>query len=404
MNPGRDMLRRMTPWDPFDPEFLADPYATYARIRDNGRVQRMPGGMWGATGYREVATALRDPKFGHSDPPNLGGPVPMTPDGEKMFSFQLMNPPDHTRLRSLVSKAFTARVIEELREPIDRIITDLLDAAAGTDPTDFVSAFAYPLPLTVICELIGVPTEDRALFRRWSNALARGLDPDIILSPETIARRNQARAEFFTYFRRLAEERRTDPRDDLMTKLVHVEEEGDRLTATELAMTCILVLIAGHETTVNLMANGLLALLRNPDQLDWLRAHPEAVGGAVEELLRYDSPVQFTARITLRDTELGGQEIKAGDPIVMVLGAANRDPDFFADPDRLDLSRPVTRHLAFGLGVHFCLGLPLARLEGELAFTQLANRQLELATERPVYKENLTLRGLAELPVRISPR
>jgi unspecific monooxygenase len=398
------MFRQVMLWDPFDPEFLANPYPTYRRLREAAPVQRAPGGMWVATGYREVGAALRDPSFGNMDNPDLARPVPRTPEGEPMISFQLMNPPNHTRLRNLVSKSFNARVVEQLRPRVQRIVDDLLDAAGTGEVVDFVSAFAYPLPLTVICELIGVPEQDRGLFRKWANALARGLDPDIILTPETMARRDQARMEFFTYFLDLADRRRREPQDDLMTKLVRVEDDGDVLTATELAMTCILLLVAGHETTVNLMGNGTVSLSRNPDQMEYLRTHPEGIGAAVEELLRYDAPVQFTARTALREAKLGDQPIAAGEPIVLVLGAANRDPAVFPDPDRLDLSRPPVRHLAFGLGIHFCLGLPLARLEGEIAFTALARRGVQLATERLTYKENLTLRGLAELPVRIGAR
>jgi cytochrome P450 len=397
------VLRQMMPWDPFDREFIADPYPTYHGIRDAGRVQRARSGMWVAAGYREVAMALRSSRFGHMDPPTLGRsrPVATTPDGDPMVSFQLMNPPDHTRLRGAISARFTPRAIERLRGRIAEIVDDLLDEAADDETVDFIGAFAFPLPLIVICELIGVPEEDRGLFYGHANKLARGLDPEVILSEEEIARKDEAQIDFFNYFLELAERRRREPHDDVVSDLVAAEQAG-ALTSADIAMTGILLLIAGYETTMNLMGNGTQALLNHPEQMAYLRDHPEQIHGAVEELLRYDAPVQFTARIALDDFELGGEQIREGEPAILMLGAANRDPEMFDDPDRLDLRRDAHRHVAFGFGIHACVGLPLALLEGEVAFAALALRGIELAGE-PRYKENLILRGLAELPVRLAP-
>lgn len=399
----KDLLRQMMPWDPFDPEFIADPYPRYESIREAGAVQRARSGMWVAAGYREVSTAFRDRRFGHMDPPVLGRsrPVAVTPDGQPMVSFQLMNPPDHARLRGAVSNRFTAGGVERLRGRVQEIVEDLLRRAEAEQDVNFVEAFAFPLPLTVICEIIGVPEEERGLFTDYANALARGLDPEIILSDEEIARKDEAQMAFFDYFLDLAERRRRDPRDDVMTDLVRAEERGE-LTNADIALTGILVVIAGYETTMNFLGNGMKALLSHPDQMAYLRAHLDRIHGIVEELLRYDAPVQFTARIALEDVELGGEQIAAGEPVILMLGAANRDPDVFEDPGRLDLSRPAGRHVAFGFGIHACLGLPLAVLEGEVAFSALAGRSIELTGEPIRYKVNLILRGLSELPVRLA--
>jgi unspecific monooxygenase len=312
-----------------------------------------------------------------------------------------MDPPDHTRLRRLVSKAFTARLIERLRPRIEQVVQELLADASGE--VDLIRALAYPLPVILISELLGVPAQDRDRFKGWSDALARGLDPDFLLPAADIAERDQARLEFAAYFQELSALRRSDPRDDLLSALVAVSDGGDALTEQELLATCILLLVAGHETTVNLIGNGALALLRHPDQLAWLRTHPEAVPAAIEELLRYDPPVQLTLRTALQDTELAGATIKRGELVLLLTGAANRDPTVFEDPDRLDLQRAASGHLSFGLGIHFCLGAPLARLEGEIALAALLRRDITLAGGDLAYRDNLVLRGLARLPVIVSP-
>jgi cytochrome P450 len=304
-----------------------------------------------------------------------------------------------TRLRALVSKAFTARVVEGMRPRAQAVVEALLNEALARGEMDVVADLAYPLPLTVICEMLGVPVADHALFRQWSADLVLTLDP--ILSPEVLAGANRATSGFAEYFRGLMAERRAHPGGDLLTALIAAEDEGRSLTEDELLSMCILLLVAGHETTVNLISNGILALLRNRDQLERLRAEPALIRTTVEELLRYDSPVQLTGRIPLEELEIGGKRIGKGQEVVALTGAANRDPAQFPDPDRLDLGRSENRHIAFGAGVHFCLGAPLARVEGQIAIGSLVRRapKIELAAEELQWRETVTLRGLKRLPV-----
>jgi unspecific monooxygenase len=384
-------------FDPFHRAFRADPYAQYRRLSAAGPLQHTPYGLWVTTSYELCQRVLRDPRFGHRTSGSGTWRGQPAPSG----SFLTMDPPDHTRLRRLVSKAFTARLIERLRPRIEQVVQELLADASGE--VDLIRALAYPLPVILISELLGVPAQDRDRFKGWSDALARGLDPDFLLPAADIAERDQARLEFAAYFQELSALRRSDPRDDLLSALVAVSDGGDALTEQELLATCILLLVAGHETTVNLIGNGALALLRHPDQLAWLRTHPEAVPAAIEELLRYDPPVQLTLRTALQDTELAGATIKRGELVLLLTGAANRDPTVFEDPDRLDLQRAASGHLSFGLGIHFCLGAPLARLEGEIALAALLRRDITLADGDLAYRDNLVLRGLARLPVIVSP-
>ncbi|HEY7487861.1 MAG TPA: cytochrome P450 [Streptosporangiaceae bacterium] len=388
-------------FDPFDPAFHADPYAHYRRLSATGPLIRTQAGVWVGTSHALCSQVLRDPRFGHR-PAGDGGLFRNQRLDEGQRSFLTLDPPDHTRLRRLVSKAFTARLVERLRPRISELVDSLLDGVSGR--VDLIAALAYPLPVVVISELLGVPPEDQSRFKIWSDALARGLDPDFILPAEEIELRDRAREEFAEYFRELAARRRTEPGDDLLSALVAVSDHGDVLTEAELLATCILLLVAGHETTVNLIGNGALALLRNPDQLAWFRAHPEAAPGAIEELLRYDPPVQLTARSALEDVELAGSQVTHGQVILLLTGAANRDPAVFPDPDRLDLTRSPERHLSFGFGIHYCLGAPLARLEGRIALTKLFQREVALTDEPLTYRANLILRGLAELPVRVGAR
>lgn len=391
-------------FNPLDPGFRADPYPHYARLRAGGPAVRSPVGLLVFTGHEACSTILRDPKFGHGpddqpNPFNSGG----ADNDDRVRSFLQLDPPDHARLRGLVSKAFTARRIQKLRPRVEELVGGLMSEARERGSLDVIADLAYPLPVTVISELLGVPPEDHERFRGWSDALARGLDPDFLLPPEQLARQRAAREEFRAYFAELTERRRAEPAGDLLSDLVRLQDEGADISTAELLATCSLLLIAGHETTVNLIGNGTLALLRHPDQLAWLRAHPDEIGAAVEELLRYDPPVQLTGRTALEETEVCGQVVRAGEPVLIMLAAANRDPSVFADPDRLDLSRGTMRHLAFGLGIHFCMGAPLARLEGEVALGELTRHEIELADPTLEYKENLILRGLATLNVRLGP-
>jgi cytochrome P450 len=267
---------------------------------------------------------------------------------------------------------------------------------------DLIEEFAYPIPVNVICEMLGVPVEDHEQFKGWSLDLARGLD-SIMLGPDSdvVKRSGKAREGLSSYFRQLIGERRSAPRGDLLSALIAAEEAGDKLSEPELVAMCILLLVAGHETTVNLIGNGVLALLRHPDQLRQLRERPDLIGSAVEELLRYDGPVQRTARTSSEDVTIGNRTIPGGAIVMPFIGAADRDPAQFRDPDRLDITRTENRHIAFGLGIHFCLGAPLARIEGQIAISTLVNRmpKLALAVERPEHRQSLTLRGLTALPV-----
>lgn len=392
-NTGVD-VRGILGFDPFAPEFHADPYVHYRELRAGGPLWRTPAGLWLSPSFEVCTQVLRDPRFGHGD-----GALGMSRrPPRRVRSFLVLDPPEHTRLRRLVSRAFTARLIERLRPRVTAVVDDLLADLHGE--VDLIATLAHPLPVIIISEMLGVPPEDEERFSAWSDAVARGLDPDFLIPEEELAWRDQAHEEFGEYFRDLAARRRSRPGDDLLSGLVAIEELGE----DDLIATCRLLLAAGHETTVNLIANGALALLRSPDQLEWFRDNPESAPAAIEELLRYDPPVQLSGRVALKDAEVAGQRIRAGEPITLLLGAANRDPAVFTDPDRLDLTRWLTeapRHLAFGQGIHFCLGAPLARIEGQIALTALMRRDIKLLPGRLRYKDNLILRGLKELPVRI---
>src|SRR6267143_513520 len=393
----------MQSFNPMDPEFLAEPYPTYHRLRAEDPVHHSPLGFWVLTRYEDVSAVLRDPRF-IKEPlaalvaARFGAEVPRGV-GLSMLD---RDPPDHTRLRGLVSKAFTPRVVEGLRPRIQQIVDGLLDGAAARGSMDLIEEFAYPIPVAVICEMLGVPVEDHEQFKGWSLDIARGLDlimagPDSELGQRSVA----ARHRLAEYFRGLIAQRRAAPRGDMLSGLIAAEEAGDKLNETELLATCILLLIAGHETTVNLIGNGTLALLRHRDQLRRLQQDPTLIGSAIEELLRYDGPVQRTARIPSEDVTIGGRTIARGEMVMPFIGAADRDPVQFAEPDRLDIGRADNRHIAFGWGIHFCLGAPLARIEGQIAINTLIKKwpKLALATDRPEYRQSLTLRGLKALPV-----
>ncbi len=391
-------------FNPFLPEFIADPYPFYRRLRELEPVHRSGLGFWVLTRYDDVVALLRDPRFGRDryqgllqarfgDEGTSGGL-----SGSMLFR----DPPDHTRLRALVNKAFTPRAVEAMRPHIQQIVDDLIDAVRDAKAMDVIADLAYPLPVTVICEMLGVPVGERREFRQWSLDIGRSLDAIAMPSdPLVIERGNAARRALTDYFRTLAAKRRARPRADLLSALIAAEEQGDRLSEAELLATCVLLFVAGHETTVNLIGNGLLALLRHPDALRALRDDASLIGGAVEELLRYDGPVQRTGRIANSDAEIDGHKIPEGTLVLGLIGAANRDPAQFPEPDRLDVRRADNRHLAFGWGIHFCLGAPLARAEGQIALLTLARRLpgLALAATTPEWRESATLRGLRSLPV-----
>jgi cytochrome P450 len=402
-------------WDPFDPAWNQDPYPVYAALREGNPVHRSPLGFWVFTRHADCLTILRD-KRSSSDGRNIdASDFPALRDTDlvqgtsaeilnEMAPFLFRDPPDHTRLRGLVQKAFTPRVIEGLRPRIQQICDELIDAALEQGGCDLVADFAYPLPVQVIVELLGVPAEDHERFRVWSDALARGLDPDFLLPPEAVRDRLNGILSFVQYFAGLIEARRSRPADDLVTRLIKAEEQGDVLTQGELISTCILLLVAGHETTVNLIAGGALALLEHPDQLARFREDPSVLRSGVEEMLRYVGPVQLTGRVALEPIEVGGVVIGAGEFSMVLIGSANRDPEAFPDPETFDVGRTDNNHLGFGFGIHHCLGAALARIEGQVALSTLTRRArvLERRNDGLSYKQNIVLRGLAELPVEIS--
>ncbi|WP_435244889.1 cytochrome P450 [Streptomyces sioyaensis] len=396
--------------DLLDPRNQADPYPLYSRWRAQAPLARLDDRLMVLTRYEDCAAVLRDGRFGHpeADDPRFAGRRPsldvlVDEDGRPVRGFLGLNPPDHTRMRALVSQAFTRRRVERLAPRIEELADELFTAMERTPgPVDLIEGLATPLPVAVISELLGVPTEDRHRMLTWSHAVARALVPDFLLPPGAAEQEARARREFTDYLRELVVERRRAPGDDLLSALVTVHDDGDALTENELLATCTLLLIAGHETTVNLIGNGTLALLRHPDQLARLRSDPALTDNAVEELLRYDSPVQLTVRFALQDAEVAGVPVPAGSTLLLLIGAANRDPAAYDHPERLDIGRTPLRHLAFGQGIHFCLGAPLARLETQIALRMLLARapQVRLADE-PEWKDHITLRGLSRLPLSL---
>ncbi len=353
-----------------------------------------------ATTHAAVTELLRGPGWS-SDQRN----ATQIPDiaGEALSKVLLfMDAPDHTRLRRLISKAFTPRSIDLLRPRIAELTEELLTPLRATGEFDVISDFAFPLPVTVICELLGVPTSDRELFRNLTQDMAAVIDLDA--TPAEFGRAAGAALSFTAYLVPLFEQRRRTPEADLISALVAAEDAGERLDAAELATTVIVLLVAGHETTTNLIGNGLLALLRHPDQLHRLRAHPDLMATAVEELLRYDPPVRRIVRIAMHDTAVDGQRVRAGEQVIAMLDAANRDPTVFAVPDTLDITRDATGHLAFASGPHYCLGAALARAEAQIALEALvALPDLALAIDEPQWRPLETLHALEALPIAFTP-
>jgi cytochrome P450 len=392
-------------FNPLLPEFHANPYPFYHALREKDPVHQSPMGFWVLTRYDDVVTSLRDPRYGRDGfAPLIEATYgPETAEGNLPRSMLMRDPPDHTRLRALVNKAFTPRVIEGMRAHIQSIVDRLLDKVQGARSMDVIDDLAYPLPVTVICEMLGVPLDDQNAIRGWSSDIARSLDAiGLMADPDIVARGVAARRNLTEYFRRLLPERRQHPKADLLSLLIAVEEQGDKLNEGELLAMCLLLFIAGHETTVNLIGNGTLALLEHPDQMADFKDDPTLIPSAIEELLRYDSPVQWTARITNADVEAGGRKIPSGSMVIAAIGAANRDPSHFPDPDRLDIARADNRHVSFGFGIHFCLGAPLARVEGQIALGTLLRRMPDLAPQTGAtldWRESSALRGLKRLPV-----
>ncbi len=377
-------------YDPTSDRIRNNPYDTYDRMRDKDPVHRMRLiNAWVLTRYEDVDMVLRDHRRFLKD--------------DEIIEYRSMlnsNPPDHTRLRAIVSKAFTPRSVAELYPRIERMVSGLLDDLEGEERIDLIEKFAFPIPITVIAEMLGVPSEDMDIFEAWSNDISLVIEP--YQTEEQEARVNRASEELFEYFEGIMEQRRREPQDDMITALMNAEEEGDKLTHDELLGTLLLLLVAGNETTRNLIGNGTLALLRHPDQLQRLRDNPDLLDSAVNELLRYDSPVQLDGRIAQEDLEIAGTQIQAGERVISAIGAANRDPAAFTNPNAVDIGRREKSHISFGRGIHHCLGAPLAIMEGRIAFAALLDRYSSISlVSEPEFREQIVLRGVEELWVEV---
>ncbi|WP_084557947.1 cytochrome P450 [Couchioplanes caeruleus] len=379
-----------------------DPYSRYRQLREISPLVRADDGALVVTRHADCVAVTRDPRLGHMPPHMLEFVSPNWenhPALRHLFtSILTINPPDHTRLRRLVSSSFTARRVQALQPRITEMVDDLLDRMTGD--VDFVEAFAFPLPVNVIGELLGIPEPDRAQFqglvRDWTLVLET-------MTSDVLKIADPAAATIREYLAGLTAERRRKPADDMISALVAAEEDGEKLSEDELLTMAALLFAAGFETTTNLLANSVVALLRNPDQLALLRDDPGLAPSAVEELLRYDTPVQLLARVAWDDIELAGVPVSGGERIVAYLGAGNRDPERFPDPDHLDLTRQDNAPLSFGGGIHYCLGAPLARLEAQIALPALVNRfpKLDFAGD-PGRRDSLAIRGYTTLPVSVS--
>ena len=392
-------------------QFRHDPYPTYATLRKNEPVPLINevtmGKAWLVTRYDDVVTVLKDPRFSN-DSRKTATEVRKTPwwMPRVMSTFKdtmlLADDPDHRRLRDLVHKAFTPRRLQDINARIEIITDELLDGMAHKQSLDLIHDFALPIPLTVISDMMGVPQTDRLKFHKWMGTfleISAGSKLQMLGKVSNMM-------QMYGFFKGLIKLRTTDPQDDLITALVQAEQDGDRLSEDELIAMIFLLLLAGHETTVNLIGNGTLALLENPDQLHKLQHQPELIDSAVEELLRFTNPVEQPApRYTLEDVELSGQKIPKGSRVLVGIASANRDESAFENADKLDITRQPNKHLAFGLGIHYCLGAPLARMEGKIGLqkliTRYPNMQLEVTSDQVQWRTSMAVRGLKALPVRL---
>jgi len=415
------------------PKYRTDPYPLYRRLREDGPVQHSSLGVTLVSGYDEVTEVLRHRAASnveaHFDHALTGGRhgrglfselparlivrlVLRLQHGAPSGAFQamsnrfliLMDPPDHTRIRSLASRAFTPRIADEARAMIETITAEVLDELDATAPVDMMEAFAYRIPILVICRLLGVPVEEQAQVCAWVPDVVRGLDVDGLLSTSMIAHADAAAVNLTRYFAALAERRRADPGDDLFSRLVAASDDGDRLASDELVAFAVLLFAAGHETTANLVGNGLWHLLDHQDQLELWRDEPRLRRHAIDELLRYDSPIQITQRMALEPLTIGGVTIPTGRQMTLLLGAANRDPAMHSQPDLLDVTRPDCRPLSFGFGIHHCIGAALARVEAEVMLGALIDRhpRVRPVETEPRWRKSIIFRGLSEFPVRLA--
>ncbi len=390
------------------PEGRADPYPRYAALRRMAPVHRSAIGLWVLSRYEDCQHLLRHPGVG-KDFSQAASTVGLSEEQQaEQAAFRndrsnmlFADPPDHTRLRSLATRAFTPKTVERLRPQIVALVDELIDGFEGEE-VDVMDALAFRLPVTVIGQMLGVPKEDRAQFRPLVRAVTALLE--LAVTPEAMSEATAASTVMERYFADLVAERRARPRNDLLTKLIQAEDEGDQLTEWELISTSILLFAAGFETTTHLIGNGLLALLRHPDQLERLRNDRALLRSAVEELLRFDSPVQITARTAYEELVIDGHHIEPNSTVLALIGAANRDPNRFTHPDRLDVGRAEGSPLSFGSGIHYCLGAALARLEGQIVLDRLLSRfrTMELVGDEPRHRDSLTLRGLLELRMRFA--
>lgn len=396
--------------NPFEEGFFDNPYRQYRRLREKAPVHQSPIGPWSLLGYEECARLIRDPSLSVEDKNATVNPrdiafreaeIEVIDRGRK--GILNIDPPDHTRIRRLFSKAFTPRRIEELVDTTQSLVDTMLNDIEDRGRLDVIPDLAFPLPFAVISRMLGMPEDDSETIRGWSHTLVQVLEP--MLAPEELIKAMAAGEKLRGRVTEVIKEKKKKPADDLLSALIAVEEEGDRLSEEELLDQVMLLYLAGHETTVNLIGNGMLALLRNPEQLSILAKTPQLIDNGVDELLRFDSPVQFTRRIALADLEIAGNTVIAGSMIFAMLGSANHDPEHFGpNADELDLARrEAPHHLSFGGGIHHCLGAVLARMEGRIGIGSLVQRfpNMELTDEPEKWNQRLVLRGLDSLPVSI---
>ncbi|MGW2488751.1 cytochrome P450 [Streptomyces sp. NPDC001606] len=395
-------------YNPRDPRMRSDPYPFYARLREAEPVHQTPFGFWVVSGYDEAAQLLRDPRLTsefHRDKKwaeHRGGWESPVVTDTRMWMLML-DGGSHRRIRGLVNPVFNARSILDMRPRISQILEKVLADMGAGEGIDLIDALALPLPVTVICGLVGLPVEDRDQCRRWTEAIGHVVDP--ALDDATQQAMNTSVVEFRAYIAEHLAKRRSEPQDDILSRLMLAEVDGERLSDDEIIANVLLLFNAGHETTVNLIGNGTLALLRHPEQMQKLRENPDLIEEGVDEFVRYDAPVQLVARITTADVEVGGKTIPAGSKLMILLGAANRDPRRYERPDALDMTRTDIKPLAFGGGPHYCIGALLGKLEGRLVFNELLRRysRISLSTEDVVWRPHVNFRGLTELRVDLVP-
>jgi len=397
----------------FDSDFITNPYRAYSQLRAAAPLlwaDKFRNGAWLVTRYADVLAGLHDPRLSSQRSHNLTAALPSEAQSEfetfnRIFSrwMLFLDPPEHSRIRKLLNKEFTPNMIQRLRPRIQHVVDSLLDEVAGKSEIEFMTEFANPLPVRVIAEMLGIPAEDQSDFQIWSDDLASFFG-NATSSVDTARRAQNSLVSLTEYFRVMLPERRAHKRDDLVSLLLRVEEEGEMLTGEELLAQCTLLLVAGHETTRNLLGNGLLALLQNSDQFAKLKENPALINSAVRELARFDSPVQFSGRAATEDFAWHNQEIKKGQTVILLLGSANHDGEKFSAPEQLEISRDEGMPLSFGHGTHFCIGASLAYTEAEIAFTKLLDRTsgLKLLDDVPAWRSNLSFRGLSRLPLSLS--